>query len=202
MAAVETVGDVVLVAHLGDVALGQVFGFVRGDTGDAGLQRGGGVDGAGEGELHGPAGPSRVLLQVARGHDGSEYTHVVEVCGHPLLRSGGLACLGAPFDVGALDPRVEGDALFDVHLEAGPALVDEGDGVADLALEGDIGDEAPAGDGVGSRPVSETSGTGPRSLLGAGGGPVQSTERAAAPVREVPSREYGDVNRMNAMSCV
>lgn len=90
-----------------------------------------------------------MLLLVTHRHDGSEQAHVPEVADHPLLRGGGLAFFGTTFDVGTLDLRIEGDALFDVHLEARLPLMGERDGVADLALQSDVGDETLAGDGVG-----------------------------------------------------
>ena len=43
VAAVEPVGHIVFVAHFDDFAVGEVFGFVRGDAGDAGFEGGDGA---------------------------------------------------------------------------------------------------------------------------------------------------------------
>lgn len=93
-----------------------------------------------------------VLLLVSYGQDGAEHAYVVEVAGHPLASCGGLG--GPAFVVGALDLRVEGDAFLDEHLEAGLALVGEGDRVANLSFDRDIGDEALAADGIDTRHAS------------------------------------------------
>ena len=83
--AVEAVGHDVLGVHLGDFACVHVFLLGRRDSGDAVLERGDGVDGAGEGELDGPADAAGLAVLLAGGHDGAEHADVEEGLAHPLL---------------------------------------------------------------------------------------------------------------------
>lgn len=101
--------------------------------------------------MHGPLDAAGCLVPLAGGHDGAEHADVEEVAAHP---GAGFALVCGPVlgGVGPFVLGVEGDAGFHIDLVAGLVLVavDQGDRVADLPLDGDVGDQALAGDRVGA----------------------------------------------------
>ncbi len=146
VAAVEAVGDGEFAAH--GAFLLDVLLIGDGGAGDGMLAGDDGIDGAGEGDLHRAAHLAAIHF---RGHDGAEGADVVVVLAHP--------CGGSVFDfrfhgfgrsftdsfVGSFVLEVVDGSFGKIDALAVLSAASEGDEVADLALEADIGDESLAG---------------------------------------------------------